>query len=127
MNADESALNLISGRVIGCAMAVSNALGDGFSEKVYENALAHELRKGDIAAAQQRGVSVLYDGVTVGEYVVDLLVENEIIVELKTVKALDEVHLAQCMNYLKATGLRLCLLLNFARPRLEVRRIVLNL
>ncbi len=127
MNANEETLNVISRRVIGCAMVVTNTLGPGFAEKVYENALAHELRKATLATVQQRGITVRYDGVSVGEYVVDLLVESEVLVEIKTVRALDEVHHAQCINYLNATGLRLCLLINFAKPRLEVKRIVLNL
>ena len=123
MNTDGPGLNELTQRAIGCAMAVSNGLGAGFVEKVYENALAHELRKAGLAVAQQRGVTVLYDGVVVGDYAVDLLVEDRVIVELKAVQALDTVHHAQCMNYLRATGLPVCLLLNFGRPRLEVKRI----
>jgi len=72
------------------AEAVLNALGVGFLETVYENALAHELRKIGLAVAQQRGVTVVYDGTVVGEYFVDLLVEQALLVELKAVKALDE-------------------------------------
>ncbi len=125
MNADM--LNALSERIIGCAFTVANGLGSGFLEKVYENALAHELRKAGLTVAQQQGVSVIYDDVIVGEYAADLLVEAAVIVELKAVRALDDVHQAQCMNYLRATGLQLCLLLNFGRPRLEIRRIVHNL
>ena len=77
--------------------------------------------------AQQHGVTVEYDGITIGTYAVDLLVEETIIVELKAVRALDHNHMAQCLNYLKATGLHLCLLLNFGRSRLEIRRIAHNL
>ena len=123
-HADKSRLNELSGNVIGCAFTVLNTLGAGFLEKVYENALAHELRKAGFAVAQQRGVTVTYDGVVVGEYFVDLMIEDMLLVELKTVKALDEAHRAQCVNYLKATGLPLCLLLNFGRPRLEIKRVV---
>jgi GxxExxY protein len=75
MNADEAVPNDLSERIIGCAMIVSNALGSGFLEKVYENALAHELRKAGLAVAQQRGIVVRYDGIIVGDYAVDLLVE----------------------------------------------------
>jgi GxxExxY protein len=125
MNADM--LNALSERIIGCAFAVANGLGSGFLEKVYENALAHELRKAGLRVAQQQGVSVVYDDVIVGEYAADLLVEAAIVVELKAVRTLDDVHQAQCMNYLRATGMHLCLLLNFGRPRLEIRRIVHNL
>jgi GxxExxY protein len=127
MNADASLLNPLSKRVIGCALTVSNALGSGFLERVYENALAHEPQKAALAVEQQRGITVTYDGITVGEYFVDLLVENAVLVELKTVRALEDAHRAQCLNYLRATGRHLCPLMNFGAPRLEVRRIVLNL
>jgi GxxExxY protein len=122
MNADEDRVNRLSGQIIGCAFQVTNTLGAGFLEKVYENALAHELRKSGLAVTQQRGIIVYYDGVVVGEYAVDLLVEGTVMVELKAVKTLDSVHAAQCLNYLRATGMRLCLLLNFGRPRLEIQR-----
>jgi GxxExxY protein len=125
MNADM--LNALSERIIGCAFTVANGLGSGFLERVYENALAHELRKAGLTVAQQQGVSVIYDDVIVGEYAADLLVEAAVVVELKAVRALDDIHQAQCMNYLRATGLQLCLLLNFGKPRLEIRRIVHNL
>ncbi|MBN8901066.1 MAG: GxxExxY protein, partial [Rhodospirillales bacterium] len=116
--------NNLSERIIGCSMTVSNALGVGFLEKVYENALAHELRKSGVRIAQQKDVSVRYDGVVVGIYTADLVVEETAIVELKAVRALDHVHRAQCLNYLRATGLPLGLLINFGRPRLEIRRLV---
>jgi GxxExxY protein len=116
---DENRLNDLSGRVIGCAFTVLNTLGVGFLEKVYENALAHELRKAGLTVAQQHCFSVIYDGVTVGEYVVDLMVEQALLVELKAARALDDAHHAQYLNDLKASGLRLGLLLNFGRPRLD--------
>jgi GxxExxY protein len=84
--------------------------------------LAHELRRTGLEIAQQHGITVRYDGIVVGDYAVDLLVEGTIIIELKAVSALDNAHAAQCINYLKATGLRLRLLLNFGRSRLEIRR-----
>jgi len=101
-------------------------LGSGFLEKVYENALAHELRKAGLEVEQQYAVNVHYDGVVVGNYVADLLVAGCVLVELKTIKSLGNVEMAQCLNYLKATGMRVCLLLNFARPRVQVKRIVRN-
>jgi GxxExxY protein len=110
--------------IVGCAYKVCNTLGCGFVEKVYENALVLELRKSGLKVEQQRSVNVLYDGVVVGEFAADLLVEDRVIGELKAAKALDEVHVAQCLNYLKASGLHVGLLLNFGRPRLELRRIV---
>ncbi len=124
MNADERRLNEISEKVIGCAYRVGNVLGCGFLEKVYENAMAHELSKAGLHAEQQRAIQVRYDGVLVGDYVADLLVECAVLVELKAVRTFDDIHLAQCLNYLKATGLRLCLLINFGAPKVEVRRIV---
>ena len=124
MNTDKAALTDLSEKIIGCAFVVSNTLGVGFLEKVYENALAYELRKNGLTVAQQHNVSVHYDGVVVGAYTADLLVENAVLVELKAVNALDAIHRAQCMNYLKATRLWLCLLLNFGNPRLEIKRLV---
>jgi GxxExxY protein len=123
MNADEIRTNEVSERIIGCAFRVLNTLGTGFLEKVYENALAIEMREAGLSVARQKGITVYYKGVVVGEYVADLVVEQTVIVELKASKALDPVHTAQCINYLKATGLHLCLLLNFGRPRLEIRRV----
>ncbi len=116
-------LNPITEKVIGSAYKVSNILGPGFMEKVYENALAHELRKVGLSVKQQFPISVFYDGVNVGEYVADLLVEETVLVELKAAKSLEAIHEAQCLNYLKATGLRLCLLLNFGEPRVRIRRL----
>jgi GxxExxY protein len=105
MHADSSRLNELSGHVIGCAFTVLNTLGTGFLEKVYENALAHEVRKAGLDVVQQYGLTVTYDGAVVGHYGVDLLVEQALLVELKSVRALDEAHRAQCVNYLKASGL----------------------
>lgn len=128
MHADERRENLdkITETIIGCAYTVMSALGSGFLEKVYENALVHELRKNGQTVLQQHSIKVHYDGIEVGDYVADLLVENHVLVELKAVKVLDDVHRAQCMNYLKATGYTVCLLINFGSPKLEVKRIVNN-
>jgi GxxExxY protein len=120
---DARLLQPVTGRIIGCAFKVANALGHGFIEKVYENALAHEMRKSGLGVVQQRGIVVFYDDVIVGEYTADLIVEDQVIVELKVVPALSDVHLAQCRNYLRATGKSLCLLINFGRPKVEIRRI----
>ncbi len=113
----------LSQRIIGCALRVMNALGSGFLEKVYENALAHALRKAGLRVSQQHAIEVRYDDMIVGEYAADLLVEGTIVVELQAVKALDRVHTAQSINYLKATGLPVCLLLDFGKPRREIQRI----
>ena len=85
-------------------LSVANTLGSGFLEKVYENALALELREAGFAVEQQRGITVRYKGILVGEYFTDLLVEGAVLIELKTVEALDRAHRAQCINYLRATG-----------------------
>ena len=122
MNADCKRLDEISERVIGCAFTVANTLGAGFLEKVYENALAHELTKAGLMVRQQIAIAVEYDGITVGTYAADLLVEEAVLVEIKAVRALDTNHDAQYLNYLRATGLTVCLLMNFANPRLEIRR-----
>jgi len=127
MNADETAPQGISQRIIGCGFAVANTLGPGFLEKVYENALAYELRTVGLTVAQQQSAKVVYKGLIVGEYVTDLLVERSVMVEVKAVRAFDEVPRAQCINYLRCTGSHLCLLLNFGRPGLEIKRIAWQL
>jgi GxxExxY protein len=124
VNTDRARLDDLSELIIGRAFVVSNELGPGFLEKVYENALAHELRKAGLAVQQQVPANVHHDGVLVGTYVADLMIENALLVEIKAVKALDAVHSAQCMSYLRASGLWLCLLINFGNPRVEVKRLV---
>jgi GxxExxY protein len=124
MDADEHRLNEVTERIIRCVYVVANTLGNGFLEKVYENALAHELRKAGFVVEQQKGIKVRYDGVIVGDYLADLLVQKEVLVELKAVKTLDNIHVAQCLNYLRATGLKVCLLLNFGTPKVQIRRLV---
>ena len=120
----ETEINTITQKIIGCAYTVSNHLGNGFLEKVYENALAHELRKSGLRLEQQYPVQVWYDGIAVGEFFADILVEGTVLVELKAVRSLEDAHLAQCLNYLKGTGLAVCLLINFFQPKVQIRRIV---
>ena len=124
MNADEHRLNELSKKIIGAAFEVSNILGAGFLEKVYENALNKELNLRGLKTQQQVPLKVHYKNELVGDYFADILVENEIIIELKTVKEFDEIHIAQCLNYLKIIGLKLCLLINFSKPKVEIKRIV---
>lgn len=112
-------------KIIGCAYKVSNSLGCGFLEKVYENALSHELRKLGFHVTQQQKVDVFYDGVLVGYYEADIVVNGCVIIEVKAVRTLEDAHKAQCLNYLKATGIRLGLLINFGSPRVEVKRVAL--
>jgi GxxExxY protein len=126
MDADERrlAIDAKTERIIGAAYRVSNLLGAGFLEKVYENALTHELRKRGFRVDQQCRIDVHYDGVVVGQYAADLVVDGELLIEIKAIKAFDEIHTAQCLNYLKATGLNICLLINFGSPKVAVKRIV---
>jgi GxxExxY protein len=120
MNTDET-----TEKIIGYAMKVSNALGAGFLEKVYENALVIELRKASLKVEQQKDISVVYDGIVVGDYTADILVNGQVIIELKAVRFIDEIHKAQLLNYLRATKLKVGLILNFGTPKLGIRRMVL--
>src|SRR5215217_3724689 len=122
MNTDAETLNRITERIIGCAFKVGSKMGCGFLEKCYENALAYELRKAGLNVLQQVQLKVWYEDVVVGEYVADLVVEGTVLVELKAIQSLDAVHSAQCINYLAATGLPLCLLISFGK-RVDVKRI----
>ena len=117
--------NKITEAVIGAAYQVGNTLGSGFLEKVYENALAIEIRKSGLQVVQQHPIHVKYESAMVGEFFADLLIHEEVLIELKAVKNLDEIHLAQCLNYLKATGLHVCLPINFGNPKVEIKRIML--
>ncbi|MFN0110581.1 MAG: GxxExxY protein [Blastocatellia bacterium] len=115
-------INKITEVIIGAAMKVSNTMGVGFLEKVYENALALEIRKVGLKVEQQKPISVVYEGATVGRYVADLVVEDTVLVELKAAKAIDDIHQAQLLNYLKATRLKIGLLINFGTSRLGIKR-----
>ncbi len=125
MNTDETP-DPVTARIIGCAFKVFNTLGYGFLEKVYENALAHELRRTGFGVEQQKPLPVYYDGVVVGDYYADLLVDNSLVIELKTAKAIDDSHLAQGLNYLKAGRTNRGLILNFGPQRVEIRRLVMD-
>jgi len=121
MNIDQ-----ITEKIIGCAYAVSNELGVGFLEKVYENALLIEMEKKGLHVEQQKHVSVTYDGQIVGDYIADLIVEGSVIIELKSVKGIERIHQAQILNYLKATGIHAGLLLNFGTVRLGIKRMLMG-
>ncbi len=111
----------LTGDIIDAFYKVYNDLGYGFLEKVYENALAYELRERGYVVQQQLPINVYYQGVTVGEYFADLLVENCVIVEIKALEKLCEEHSAQLINYLKATDIDVGLLVNFG-PKPETKR-----
>jgi len=113
-----------TGRIIGCAISVSDVLGCGFLERVYESALAHELTKAGFAIETQSPFSVRYDGIVVGEFRADLIVDRAVIVEVKAAKAIDLAHQSQALNYMKATGLKVGLILNFGTPRLGIKRLI---
>src|SRR6478609_2317177 len=117
MNADERRLDSLTERIIGAVFEVSNVLGCGFLEKVYERALLRELTLQGIRTKTKSSYQVNYKGLCIGEYFADLIVEEEIVLELKCADHLLNEHTAQCLNYLKASGHKLALLINFQRPK----------
>ena len=112
-------------KIIGAAMEVHTVLGPGFLEAVYEEALAHELNLRNIPYERQKSLAVSYKDIVAGSYRPDFIVDDKVIVETKAVKGLTEIEAAQILNYLKATGLRVGLLINFGSPHLEHKRYVL--
>ena len=115
----------ITEKIIGAAFEVHSVLGYGFLEKVYENALLAELCQRGVRAETQHAIKVKYKDVIVGDYVADLVVENKVVVELKTEESYNKVHEAQLLNYLKATGTKVGLLINFGRKKCEFKRLVM--
>ena len=126
MDRDLVSLSHLTEKIIGCAFEVSNVLGSGFLEKVYERALVQELRIAGLEVQAQYPISVRYKEKVVGNFFADILVEKTIILELKALNSLDGKHQAQCLNYLKASNLNLCLLLNFGTPKVQIKRIIHN-
>jgi len=112
----------LTGTIIGCAMTVHKALGPGYLESVYENALAHELRKAGLAVECQQPLRVLYDGIVVGDFVADMVVDDRVVVENKAVQAIAPAHEAQLVSYLTTTGIEVGLLLNFGAASLQFKR-----
>jgi GxxExxY protein len=113
----------LSYKVIGLAMEVHRKLGYGFLEKVYENSLMVLLRRDKIPAVQQAPIDVRFESEIVGNYVADILVDEKIILELKCVETIANIHRAQVLNYLKATEKKLAIILNFAKEKLEYERL----
>jgi GxxExxY protein len=111
-------------KVLGAAFKVLNTLGTGFLEKVYENALSFQLQRIGLSVESQKVFHVKYEGAIVGEYQADLVVAGKVIVECKAISNMDSVHEAQLINYLKASGVHVGLLINFGRPTLQYRRLV---
>ncbi len=120
-------INELTYAVNGAIFEVNKVLGPGFLEKVYEKALLLELRRRDLKAETQVAINVIYKGDVVGEYLADLLVEDRVIIEIKTVENLDKIHEAQLLNYMKATGIQVGILVNFKHPKAQIKRMVLNL
>jgi GxxExxY protein len=111
--------------IIKAAYTVHNTLGYGFLEKVYQNALVIELAKRGIKADSEKPIKVFYEGQIVGDYVCDLIVDDKVILELKAVKELNDIHEVQLVNYLKATGVEVGLLINFG-PSVKIKRRVFD-
>jgi GxxExxY protein len=125
MNSTEPGyLDPLTERVLGAIFEVSNTLGAGFLEKVYERALLAELAIRGIPATAQAPLAVTYKGRHIGEYFADILVDGVLVIELKCADRLSGEHFAQCLNYLKGSGLGLCLLVNFQRPKVEWKRLI---
>jgi GxxExxY protein len=115
----------LSDKVIGCAIKVHKTLGSGFLEKVYEKALVIELKNSNLNAVAQQKIEVKYSDQIVGEYYADIIVEDEIILELKACEKIHDIHQAQLINYLKATSKKVGYIINFGSPnKLEFKRIV---
>lgn len=110
--------------IVGCAMSVLNGLGCGFAEKVYENAMAFELEERGIAFERQKPFDVMYKGKNVGHYIPDIIVNNQVIVELKTIELIGKNEVVQVLNYLKGTNKRIGIILNFKHTKLEWKRVV---
>lgn len=117
-------LDAVTDTVIAAAFEISNVLGAGFLEKVYERALAQELVLRGLSVHTQVTHSVLYKGRPVGEYIADMIVNGKVLVELKCVDRFAGEHTAQCLNYLKASSLPVALLFNFQKPKVEWKRII---
>lgn len=126
MNEDENIIYKdLSYKIIELALEVHNELGCGFLEKVYENALMLLFERDKIPARQQAPADVYFQGKVIGQYFADILVDNKLILELKTVDVIANIHIAQVLNYLRATGMKLGLVLNFGKPKFEYKRLVL--
>jgi GxxExxY protein len=110
-------------KIIGAALRVHNMLGNGFQELIYQRALALELAKADLKFAQELEMIIYYDGVDIGKRRVDFFIEGLIMVEIKAIISLEDVHLAQAMNYLEAYKMEIGLLINFGSKSLQFKRV----
>jgi len=121
---DKHQFEELSSKIIGAAIEVHRELGPGFLENIYEEALKIEFSGRNLYFDSQKEIKIKYLGTEIGTHRLDLLVEKKIIVELKAVKEFSDIHFAQLRSYLRATGLKVGLLLNFAKPTLEIKRLV---
>lgn len=117
-------LEELTGKIIECAITVHKNLGPGFLESIYQSAMPLELRKQRLKVEEQKDIEIFYHDKKIGLHRIDLVVEGQIIVELKTVKEFDDSHLAQVISYLKAAKLKVGLLLNFSKAVLKIKRVV---
>jgi len=115
----------VTNKIIGCAIEVHKQLGSGLGERFYQRALLMELDKKGLSVETEKEIKIYYDGKKIGVHRLDLVVNNTVLVELKAARELDAIHQAQVLSYLKASGLKIGLLLNFAKPVLEIKRLVL--
>ena len=122
--ADEYPESDLTGKIIGAALKVHKKLGPGFVEKVYHRALATELRRNSLKIRSQAKTDILYEGGRVGFQAIDFIVENKVVLELKAVSEILDVHVSQVISYLKAAGPEIGLILNFAKSKLEIRRVI---
>lgn len=119
-------LDKLSNKIIGLAIEVHKNLGPGFTEKIYQQALAYEFRKAKLKFNQQKSIKVKYKDLELGNQRIDFLIEEDLILELKAATTMIPAHQAQLLSYLKTANLKLGLLLNFAKPTLEIKRVVNN-
>ncbi|MGD9929559.1 MAG: GxxExxY protein [Mangrovibacterium sp.] len=121
---NEFPLSELTGRIIGCAMEVHKILGNGFQEVIYQRALSIELNKQNLNHEREKEMPLHYKGFDIGTRRVDFFVENAIMVEIKAVKGLEDVHLAQAINYLEAYNMPIGLLINFGNTSLQLKRVM---
>jgi GxxExxY protein len=113
----------LTGKIIGCAMEVHSTLGNGFQEVIYQRALAIEMHRQGLNFSREHEMQIYYKGVDIGTRRVDFFVDNRVMVELKAVIQLEDVHLAQAINYLEASGMQVGLLINFGNRSLQFKRV----
>lgn len=120
---DIAQINELSHRVLGAAIKVHKALGPGFTERIYANAVAYEFEEQQVQFTREHVIKVKYEGKSVGDHRLDFLIEDELVLEIKSVYEINNFHMAQILSYLRATNKKLGLILNFSRPKLQIKRV----